>query len=93
MLILSGMRPDYKDTRRLYGESWDLVLGAHDGPPANPGYHVSMGVYFTKTDQLHEVVFNERGTIGSDTDRIFNELAIALSRRIQGRNPITGETL
>lgn len=85
---------DAAQTRRLEGQTFDVVLGAHDGPPPHPGFHVSLSLYrHPVTRQPHEVVFNERGKIGSDTDRIFSDLGIAMSRLLQERDQNTGEPL
>jgi hypothetical protein len=88
------MRHDDPDTRRLPSETWDVVVGENpQGVPPHPGFPIAISIARDKQGKVHEIVIVERGKIGSDTDRIFADIAVIISRLCQNRNPITGEDL
>src|SRR3990167_5464645 len=96
-LILSGMRPDHKDTRRLYSETFNAIVGKVEADEfnteAHPGFKVIISVARLKDGQVHEVVFHWKGNRQEKLGLVLHDLGIATSRAIQARNPITGETL
>lgn len=73
-------------TNRLYPETVSIPLhidgGCHD---------LAVCLAYDATGAVREVNFVSRGKIGHWIDSLLSELGIALSRAIQGRDPVTGE--
>lgn len=74
--------------RRLHSLTYDVPLPLHNG------FHdLKLTVAFDEQNRPHEVAYVSRGKSGHGLDQLLIELAIATSRALQGRDPLTGEPI
>lgn len=70
------------DPRRLPSETYTVPFGQHI-------IEFSVG-WHPQTGHAMDVIFVNRGKIGHEMDMMLTDLGIALSRALQGRDPLSG---